>query len=109
MVELGEELKDCETQFAVVMIQDVCNVLDFSVQIIEERMEQMYQTIRSKIGNNTLFDYSNLLAISFYLAVKESRGNPTFTIKEIAEAFQKSGHPVTIKSILKTVLLMKFF
>ncbi len=74
---------------------------------IKNRAVYFYLKLSKNLGKEEFYNHLNLLAVCIYLAIKESKNSPSLTIKEIANALQRSNRRVTTKSIIRTMLKIK--
>lgn len=74
---------------------------------IKERAAYYYQKMDKKLENSDITSHLTLVAYGLMLAVRESKENAPITLQEIADAFQKLGHRVTSRSIIRQALSVK--
>jgi transcription initiation factor TFIIIB Brf1 subunit/transcription initiation factor TFIIB len=74
---------------------------------IKDKAAYYYQKMDKKLENSDITSHLTLMAYGLMLAVRESKENAPITIQEIAEAFQKLGHRVTSRSIIRQALSVK--
>ena len=108
------------TSFGTIVIQEVCRQLSFKDSKIEKRSDHFYHKLAAKQDGDESLDYLNLLAVSFYLAIKELKLPVTLNqvartfqaldlkflvplaLHQVVRPFQELDYQVTIKSILST-------
>ncbi len=74
---------------------------------IKDRAAYYYQKMDKKLDSSDITSHLTLMAYGLMLAVRESKENAPITLQEIAEAFQKLGHRVTSRSIIRQALSAK--
>jgi transcription initiation factor TFIIIB Brf1 subunit/transcription initiation factor TFIIB len=74
---------------------------------IKDKAAYYYQKIDRKLENKEITSHITLMAYGLMLAVRESKENAPITLQEIAGAFQKLGHRVTSRSIIRQALSVK--
>jgi transcription initiation factor TFIIIB Brf1 subunit/transcription initiation factor TFIIB len=74
---------------------------------IKDRAAYHYQKMDKHLEKSDITSHLTLMAYSLMLAVRESKGNAPITLQEIATAFQKLGHRVTSRSIIRQALSVK--
>ncbi len=74
---------------------------------IKDRAAYYYQKIDKSIDDNDITSHLTLMAYALMLAVRESKENAPITLQEIAEAFQKLGHRVSSRSIIRQALTVR--
>ncbi|MFX0169284.1 MAG: hypothetical protein ACFE89_08030 [Candidatus Hodarchaeota archaeon] len=74
---------------------------------IKDRAAYYYQKMDRNLENHDITSHLTLMAYGLMLAVRESKGNAPITLQEIADAFQKLGHRVTSRSIIRQALSVK--
>ncbi len=74
---------------------------------IKDRAAYYYQKMDKKLENSDITSHLTLMAYGLMLAVRESKENAPITLQEIAGAFQKLGHRVTSRSIIRQALSVK--
>ncbi|MEM2143113.1 MAG: hypothetical protein QXQ81_07660 [Candidatus Thorarchaeota archaeon] len=86
-------------------LNHVCRLLMLNEQV-RDRAAYLYRKIsseaRSKIGNNVL-----LIAVCLLVAVREFRNDAPVTLEEISDVFEKCGHRVNVRAIVRGALLLK--
>jgi len=74
---------------------------------IKDRAAYYYQKMDKNLDNTDITSHLILMAYGLMLAVRESKENAPITLQEIADAFQKLGHRVTSRSIIRQALSVK--
>lgn len=74
---------------------------------IKDRAAYYYQKMDIKLESSDITSHLTLMAYGLMLAVRESKENAPITLQEIADAFQKIGHRVTSRSIIRQALTVK--
>ncbi|MFW9983158.1 MAG: hypothetical protein ACFFCB_00290 [Candidatus Odinarchaeota archaeon] len=74
---------------------------------IKDKAAYYYQKIDRKLESEDITSHLTLMAYGLMLAVRESKENAPITLQEIADAFQKLGHRVTSRSIIRQALSVK--
>lgn len=74
---------------------------------IRDRAAYYYQKMDRCLGDDDIISHLTLMAYSLMLAVRESKGNAPITLQEIVNAFQRLGHRVTARSVIRQALLVK--
>lgn len=74
---------------------------------IKDRAAYYYQKMDKKLDNRDITSHLTLMAYGLMLAVRESKENAPITLQEIADAFQKLGHRVTSRSIIRQALAVR--
>ncbi len=90
-------------------LRSLSRVADFlSLQdSVKDRAAYYYQKMDKKLDNADITSHLTLVAYGLMLAVRESKENAPITLQEIADAFQKLGHRVTSRSIIRQALSVK--
>ncbi|MFX1318968.1 MAG: hypothetical protein ACFE9D_03610 [Promethearchaeota archaeon] len=94
------------TYRALRALNRVANLLSLT-NSIKDKAAYYYQKIDKKLENSDITSHLTLMAYGLMLAVRESKENAPITLQEIAEAFQKLGHRVTSRSIIRQALEVK--
>lgn len=74
---------------------------------IKEQAAYYYQKMDKNLESVDITSHLILMAYGLMLAVRESKENAPITLQEIADAFQKLGHRVTSRSIIRQALSVK--
>jgi transcription initiation factor TFIIIB Brf1 subunit/transcription initiation factor TFIIB len=74
---------------------------------IKDKAAYYYQKMDKTLDNSDITSHLTLMAYGLMLAVRETRENAPITLQEIADAFQKLGHRVTSRSIIRQALSVK--
>ena len=74
---------------------------------VKDRAAYYYHKMDKKLDSSDITSHLTLMAYGLMLAVRESKEHAPITLQEIAEAFQKLGHRVTSRSIIRQALSVK--
>jgi transcription initiation factor TFIIIB Brf1 subunit/transcription initiation factor TFIIB len=74
---------------------------------IKERAAYYYQKMERNLSSDDVTSHLTLIAYALMLAVRESKEKAPITLQEIADTFQKLGHRVTSRSIIRQALSTK--
>jgi transcription initiation factor TFIIIB Brf1 subunit/transcription initiation factor TFIIB len=74
---------------------------------IKERAAYYYQKMERNLSGDDVTSHLTLIAYALMLAVRESKEKAPITLQEIADTFQKLGHRVTRRSIIRQALSAK--
>lgn len=94
------------TYRALKSLSRVADLLSLS-ENIKDRAAYYYQKMDKNLESGDITSHLILMAYGLMLAVRESKENAPITLQEIANAFQKLGHRVTSRSIIRQALSVK--